>query len=65
MIRDEYPELTDRETLAGFVDNGMSIRDIAVRVACSKYAVESALRHHGLSRRRVRVPEEVKKKLRI
>ena len=65
MIRDAYPELTDRETLAEFVDAGMSIRAIAMRVTCSKYAVESALRHHRLSRRRVRVPEEVKKKLRI
>jgi len=59
------PELADRAVLAAYVEEGLSIRKIAVRIGCSKSAVSAALRQHGLSRRRVRVPDEMKKKLRM
>ncbi|MCZ9312018.1 MAG: hypothetical protein O0V67_01450 [Methanocorpusculum sp.] len=57
------PELADRAILAAYVDAGLSIRKIAVRTGCSKSAVACALRQHGLSRRRVQVPDALKKKL--
>ncbi|HJK78646.1 MAG TPA: helix-turn-helix domain-containing protein [Methanocorpusculum sp.] len=59
------PELPDRDVLAAYVDEGLSIRKIASRIGCSKTTVAQALRHHGLSRRRIRVPDEMKKKLRM
>lgn len=59
------PELPDRDVLAAYVDEGLSIRKIATRIGCSKTTVAQALRQHGLSRRRIRVPDEMKKKLRM
>jgi TyrR family helix-turn-helix protein len=59
------PELADRAVLAEYVEEGLSIRKIAKRIGCSKTTVAQALRQHGLSRRRVRVPDEMKKKLRM
>lgn len=59
------PEIADRAVLAAYVDAGLSIRKIAKRIGCSKSTVAKALRQHGLSRKRVRVPDEMKKKLRM
>ena len=56
-------ELPDRATLSGWVDAGLSIRKIAARTGYSKSTVAMVLRRYGLSRTRVRIPDDLRKKL--
>lgn len=52
MIRDQ----ADRELLCRWVDEGATVREIARRLGCSR---------SGVSRRRVVVPEEMRRRLRL
>ncbi|MDU9376540.1 MULTISPECIES: hypothetical protein [Methanorbis] len=65
MIWHQYPELVDRRILWGYVQEGLSVREISVRVGCSRSSVESALKAHGIRRPVVSVPEEMREKLRL
>ncbi len=65
MIWHSYPDLLDRKTLHGFVEDGLSVREIARKVGCSKHSVETALKAHGIRRPIVFMPEEVRKKLKL
>ena len=61
-----YPELADRETLIAMLRAGLSVRDICTNVGCTKTAVASAIRNHGIPRPFVEgLSAEMKKKLRL
>lgn len=65
MIWYRYPELLNRKTLREFVNAGLSVREIAHRIGCSKSSVETALQTHGIQRPIISMPEEVRKKLKL
>ena len=58
MIRDQ----ADRELLCRWVDEGATVREIARRLGCSRSWAGELLR---VSRRRVVVPEEMRRRLRL
>lgn len=61
-----YPELADRETLLAMLRAGLSVRDICTNIGCTKTAVASAIRNHGIQRPFVEgLSDEMKKKLRL
>ena len=59
------PELIDRETLQFLLDTDLTIQNIADRLGCSRSNVVSAMKSHGLERRKLIIPESMKKKLRV
>lgn len=61
MIRDQ----ADREVLCRWVDEGATVREIARRLGCSRSWAGELLRRSGVSRRRVVVPEEMRRRLRL
>jgi IS30 family transposase len=45
----DFPELLDRTKLKELVDAGLSVRDLAHRLGCSRQPVVTALKRHGLA----------------
>jgi IS30 family transposase len=45
----DFPELMDRTRLKELVDAGLSVRNLAHRMGCSRQPVVTALKRHGLT----------------
>ena len=45
----DFPELMDGTKLKELVDAGLSVRDLAHRLGCSRQPVVTALKRHGLT----------------
>ena len=61
MIRDQ----ADREVLCRWVDEGATVREIARRLGCARSWAGELLRQSGVSRRRVVVPAETRRRRRL
>lgn len=61
-----YPELYERDKLIGLLSEGMTIREICERVGCTRAAVASAFRNHGIKLPLVgKMNEEMRKKFKL
>ena len=61
-----YPELADRETLLQMLRAGLTVRDICIKVGCTKAAVASAIKNHGIQQPFIEgLSDEIKQKLNL
>lgn len=59
----DYDVLCVRETLEQLLDDEKTPIGVARRVGCSRQSVKSAMKYHGLSIQRVKMSEDIRKKL--
>lgn len=61
----DYPQLRDRRSLCDLLRQGLSVREICLKIGCSVSSVRTAMQHHGLEKPIVILGADIRRALEL